>query len=282
MSEKIQVSGETIEEAIRAGLDQLGVERTDVAIEVVDEGSRGVLGIGQRDAVVVLRPLNDTEDEQPVEEDQPVVETVAAPASASDDLLVEPELEQEAEMALDIVTTIVDMMGIDATVRADISDADDLGERIVNVVIEGPESKMLIGEDGQTLNALQFITRSMASQQLQDRTRFAIDIDNFRKRRTDELVELAKDTAEKVTQFNRPISLDPMPPHERRIIHMTLRESAEVKTESKGDGDRRRVRVMPEGWVDRHVRDDRRGGYRGRQGGNRGRRGYGGGGRRYN
>ncbi len=275
MLENIQVTGQTIEEAIQLGLTQMGVSRKDVAIDVVDEGNVGVLGIGKRDAVVVLSLLDEavSESSSTLEDD--------------DDLLIEPELEREAEIALDIVTTIIDMMGMDVSVRAEISEKDDLDIRIVTVDINGPDEALLIGEDGHVLNALQFIARSMASQQIQDRTSFSIDVAGFREKRTQELIEIAKETGRKVMQFNRPISLEPMPPHERRIIHMTLREDPDVKTESKGDGDRRRVRVMPEGWVDRHLREERRsGGYRGASGGYRGRRGSGGGGyrgnRRYN
>ncbi len=290
MLEKVQVTGETIEEAIQAGLNQLGVARTDVAIDVIDEGSRGVLGIGKRDAIVELSVLDGTEvvpEPTPAPKKAPVVAKKPAVTEGDDDgLLIEPELEREAEIALDIVTTMMDMMGMDVNVKAEISEKDDLNIRVVTVNVDGPDESLLIGEDGQILNALQFIARSMASQQIQDRTSFVIDIAGFRERRTAELVDLANQTASKVVEFNRPISLDPMPPHERRIIHMTLREHPEVKTESKGDGDRRRVRVMPEGWVDRHLREERRsggyrgggGGYRGRQGGNRG---YGGS-RRYN
>lgn len=292
MSEKVQVIGETIEEAIQDGLQQLGAARTEVAINVIDEGSRGVLGIGKRDAVVELRLLDGSEEE--VNDTPPVVEKAPKPKKTSaspddDDLLIEPELEREAELALDIVTTLIDMMGMDVDVRVEISGLDDLNRRIVNVRVDGEDEELLIGEDGKVLNALQFVARSMASQQIQDRTGFVIDVAGFRERRDQELIEIANETADKVREFNRPISLDPMPPHERRIIHMTLREDPDVKTESKGDGDRRRVRVMPEGWVDRHLREDRRrgggGGYRGnRGGGNRGRRGGGGsygGNRRY-
>lgn len=284
MSEKIQVTGETIEEAIQEGLRQLNADRADVAINVVDEGSRGVLGIGKRDAVVEVSLLGDADDDNNQEDAEDAAPTVPAEAkiapqvivdaSDDDDLLIEPELEREAEIALDIVTTMIDMMGMDVDVKAEISEKDDLNIRVVTVNVDGPDAPMLIGEDGQTLNALQFIARSMASQQIQDRTGFVIDVAGFRERRTAELVEVANETARKVIEFNRPISLDPMPPHERRIIHMTLREHPDVKTESKGDGDRRRVRVMPEGWVDRHLREDRRGGgYRGSSGGYRGRQG---------
>lgn len=283
MTEKVEVTGETIEEAIQAGLEQLGVARTDVAINVIDEGSRGVLGIGKRDAIVELSVLDGTET---------VVETTAPESKVTpqvetndDGLLIEPELEQEAEIALDIVTTLMDMMGMDVDVKAEISEKDDLNMRVVTVNVEGDDAPRLIGEDGQVLNALQFIARSMASQQIEDRTGFVIDIDGYRERRTQELIKIAEETGKKVMEFSRPISLEPMPPHERRIIHMTLREHPDVKTESKGDGDRRRVRVMPEGWVDRHLREDRRGGgYRRNSGGGyRGRRGSNyGGSRRYN
>ena len=276
MSDKnsAQASGATVEDAIQAAVAQLGVTRTDVTIDVIEQGSPGVLGIGKKEAVVRVSLLGGSapapvaEPEvaaEPVAESEP--EEVAAPApkkakkppkkkqpavakaeSGSDSAETEqehPTLEQEAEVAQEIVSNLLELMEIPAEVNVEITDADDLGERIPLVRIVGDDLSMLIGHRGKVLGDLQFLARSMASQQLEGRTTFAIDVDGYREKRTSNLVDLAQRTAEKAIKFGRPIALNPMPPHERRVIHMALRTDERVTTSSKGEGKRRRVRVAP-------------------------------------
>lgn len=291
----VEISAESIEDAIQQGLAQLGVGRTEVAIDIVEEGSLGVLGIGKKDAIVRMTLLDETAEVAVAEAVVEVEEAVESPDAledildeiADDDLEIdlEPELEQEAEIALEIVRAFVEKMGYeDATVRAEIGEKDDLDQRVVQVSIEGEGAEALIGEEGDMLNKIQFLARSMASQQLGDRTSFVVDIANYRQQRQEELVTIAKETADKAVNFKRPIALPPMPPHERRIIHMTLRDDERVTTESKGEGDRRRVRVQPKGMRPRSGGGGNRrgggGGYRGGGGGNRGGGGYRGGGGR--
>lgn len=298
--QSIEISAETIEEAIQLGLIELGVQRTDVAIDIVEEGSLGVLGIGKKEAVVRLTlldgdaPVETVEEEvvaaveeEEVEEElglDDVLEELSADSTL--DVAVLPELEHEADIALEIVKTFIGKMGYDdATVKAVIGEKDDMDQRVVTVTVEGDGTDALIGEGGEVLNKVQFLARSMASQQLGDRTSFVVDVAGYRANRQAELVELAKETADKAINFRRPIALAPMPPHERRIIHMTLRNDERVETESKGEGDRRRVRVQPKGMRPRGG-GNRRGGGRGRGGGGyrggggRGRGGGGGGGYR--
>lgn len=284
MSEQrsVEISGESIEEAIQKGLVELEVSRTDVAIDIIEEGSMGVLGIGKKDAVVRISTLGD-----PVVEKVAAAPVVAEASSVEDEVAdavaelagnsadssslaeidFEPELEHEAEVALEIVNNLVTKMGYTANVRADIAERDDMGQRIVIVNVDGDDVESLIGDHGEVLNKLQFIARSMASQVVNDRTTFVIDVANYRQKRQNELVEIAQETAARAAEHKRPIALAPMPPHERRIIHMTLREDERVTTESKGEGDRRRVRIMPKGMRSRPSSGGRGGGYRG--GGNR-------------
>ncbi len=256
----VEISGESIEEAIQKGLIELGVDRTDVAIDIIEEGSMGVLGIGKKDAVVRLTMLGDSTTVveeitvEPVfvddEDMEPSENQVVPPVVEDDDsaeIDIAPELEREAELALEIVNNLVTKMGFDATVQAEIAPKDDFDQRIVIVNINGEGVDVLIGERGDTLNKLQFIARSMASQQINDKTSFVLNIDHYREKRQAELEEIAEDAAKKVSEHNRPIALAPMPPHERRLIHMALREDSRVDTESKGDGERRRVRVLPKG-----------------------------------
>ena len=137
-------------------------------------------------------------------------------------------------------------MGVAATVSLDITEPDDLTGESINILdVQGKDLRILIGSRGDTLNALQYITRLMVSHKLQQRTNFVIDIEGYRQRREAALSKLAERMAQKVLKRKRPISLEPMPPYERRIIHMTLRDHSGVYTQSVGEGRRRKVRILP-------------------------------------
>ncbi|MGB1253013.1 MAG: RNA-binding cell elongation regulator Jag/EloR [Candidatus Promineifilaceae bacterium] len=306
MSKKrfVETQGATIAEAIETGLAQLGVSRQEVALEVIEQGSLGVLGIGKRDATVRLTVMNsgyETEetpaavaDREPAAveevEETPVVQEISAePARPAAPARVEnagpptpyqpsdEQLQREVEVAEEIILTLIEKMELDATVTVEIGEKDDRGLRVPNVEINGSELGALIGQRGDVLNRLQFLVRSMTSQALEDKSTLVLDIDGFREERIQTLIDVAKRTADKAINFRRPLALEPMPPHERRIIHMTLRNDARVTTESKGEGDRRRVRVIPKGVrINSQGRGRGGGGYRGGGGGGRGRGGGGG------
>ena len=298
----VETQGATIAEAIDVGLKQLGVSRPEVALEILDQGSLGVLGIGTRDATVRLTVMNSgyaqeeeeseqiaSEEVESVVEEQPAEQETApepAPAPKNEDEgdaapqppvgidhPSEEQLQREIEVAEEIVTTLLDKMQLDASVTVELGEKDDRGLQIPVVSIDGSDLGALIGQRGDVLNRLQFLVRSMTSQALEDKSTLVVDVDGFREERIQTLTEVAKKTADKAVNFRRPLALEPMPPHERRIIHMTLRNDDRVTTESKGEGDRRRVRVIPKG-----VRINSRGGGRGgRGGGYRGGGGRGGG-----
>lgn len=254
---EIEVRGADVEKAIEAGLQKLGVNRSEVIIDVIDEGSRGLLGIGSRDAVVRLVSLSSPEPAPkpaakptpptPKPQPKPVVKdtAVAAKSNGSDGEVkdIDPE---EKEAALKIMTTLLDKMSVEATITPSVSEPDDLtGRRILVFDIEGDDLGVLIGPRGETLNAMQYLARLIVGNQLQRRATFVVDVEGYRKRRQQALGRLAERMAKKVISRRRPVSLEPMPPHERRIIHMTLRDNDEVYTQSSGEGKRRKVRILP-------------------------------------
>ena len=112
--------------------------------------------------------------------------------------------------------------------------------------ISGPDLGLLIGARGETLDALQHLSRLMAGHQIRQRANFVIDVEGYRERREQALARMAERMGKKAIERGRPVTLEPMPAYERRIIHMTLREDPLVRTESTGEGDRRRVRIYPE------------------------------------
>ncbi len=254
---EIEVRGADVEKAIESGLQQLGVSRSDVIIDVIDEGSRGLLGIGSRDAVVRLVSLSAPEPmPRPVPVAKPAVSipkpapkktdtAVAAKANGSETDVKEADPE-EKETAVEVITTLLAKMNVEAERTTSISEPDDLTGRRVHVIdIEGDDLGVLIGPRGETLNAIQYLARLMVGNQLQRRASFVVDVEGYRKRRQQALARLAERMAKKVISRRRPVSLEPMPPHERRIIHMTLRDNDEVYTQSSGEGKRRKVRILP-------------------------------------
>ena len=256
---EVEVRGADVEKAIEAGLQKLGVNRSEVIVDVIDEGSRGLLGIGSREAVVRLVTLVSEEPPAPPKpKPQPAVKTAVPtpkpapkaepkqpkPTSSTEEV-IEADAEEKA-MAVEVVATLLDKLGVDAEITASVSEPDDLTGRKVNVLdIEGDDLGALIGPRGETLNALQYLSRLMVGNQLQKRASFVVDVEGYRRRRQQALARLAERMAKKVVTRRRPVSLEPMPPHERRIIHMTLRENDEVYTQSSGEGKRRKVRILP-------------------------------------
>ena len=137
-------------------------------------------------------------------------------------------------------------MQIQASITTRQTEPDDLtGERRWVIDIRGDDLGILIGPRGETLNSLQYLSRLMVGHALRKRPKFIIDVEGYRERRELALARLAERMATKTIQRGRPVSLEPMPPNERRIIHITLREDDRVYTESAGEGDRRRVRIYP-------------------------------------
>jgi spoIIIJ-associated protein len=235
----IEASGSNVEAAIAAGLDRLRVGRDAVEVEVLDEGSRGVFGLGGRQARVRLmvkpRPLKPA---APAEPAAPPVTEPAAPAAAE---------EGEAGIAREVLAELLARMGVEraqVALRYTEPAAPDEEPRLV-LDIEGPDVSVLIGRRGETLAALQFITQLIVGQRLAKRMRLAIDVEGFRARREGSLRRLAERMAEQAVRTHRTVTLEPMPPHERRIIHLCLRDHPQVTTESVGEGERRKVTIIP-------------------------------------
>jgi spoIIIJ-associated protein len=250
---EIEARGQDVETAINIGLDQLGVGRGDVIVDILDEGSKGLLGIGSREAVVRLSTLAETSPPpaagSQVSVDRPTPPAVARHVSVEGEAQVGSEDVEEGDAqgaALRVVRGLLEKMQVEASVTARLSEPDDLtGRRIIILDVAGSDLGSLIGPRGETLNALQHIARLMTSHQMKQRAHFVIDVEGYRHRREQALSRLAERMAQKVTSRQRAISLEPMPPNERRIIHVALREDDNVYTQSTGEGNRRRVRIHP-------------------------------------
>ncbi|RST70966.1 protein jag [Siminovitchia acidinfaciens] len=203
---QVTATGSTVEEAVQSALAQLEATEDQVEIKVVDEGKKGLFGLFRS------RPV--------------VVEVTAKPGAV--------------ESAEQFLQNIVKNMGIEATI--DIVDKDG---RNVMFNISGEKMGLLIGKRGQTLNALQYLTQLVANRHSSHYIRVILNPEDYRDRRKETLVRLAERLASRATQIGEPVSLEPMPNYERKIIHTVLAESEDVETVSKGEEPNRYVVIQP-------------------------------------
>ena len=180
---------------------------------------------------------------------QPVKKTERkkAPPSGSGDAGTEEKGQAAIEQGKEFLAGMLDRMGLRATVEVvEQSEAEtDEGEQPVMVLnIVGEDLGVLIGRQNEVLSSLEFITRLMVNQQSHTRSSFIVDVNGYRAKRAESLRKLALRTAEQVIQSGRTMALEPMPPSERRIIHLALRDHPSVETQSVGEGDRRKVTVV--------------------------------------
>jgi spoIIIJ-associated protein len=259
----VETTAADIEAAIDLGLEQLGVTRESVIVEILEEPSRGLLGIGARQARVRLttaapaRPAPKpavAEVVAPVERDERPAPKAAPEADYEDgdttlsdvEPVQESDLDDDAQVGLATLQELLAKMQIDASVsvyRAPVSS----GEITPWVLqIRGRDLGMLIGRRGETLAALQYITRLIASRELQRRANIVIDVEGYKTRREEMLRRLATRMAEQAVQLGRTVALEPMPPYERRIVHLALRDNPQVRTESTGEGEHRKVTIIPQ------------------------------------
>lgn len=241
--QSVEATGETVEDAVQTGLGQLGVGPNDVLVEVLDEPSRGVFGIGAKPARVRLKLLRPPE---------PVPEPVATVDDASDDSETDADegegeaVGDDGDVARKVLQELLEKMDLAGEVEVSRAEPSQPGEStpwLLNV--EGDDLNMLIGRRGETLAALQYIVRLIVSRRLQRRANVVVDVSGYKSRRSDRLEQLALRMADEAVRQERTISLEPMPPNERRIVHLTLRDREDVETRSTGEGDARKVTIVP-------------------------------------
>jgi spoIIIJ-associated protein len=240
----IQANGSTVEDAVEAGLAQLQIGRDQVEIEVVEEGSRGVLGIGARDAVVRLTFREEEPMPLPPTAAEHVEPEPVPPAEEEPD----SEAEQEAtlNLARDVLVELLENMQIEAEVQGRIAEPRFPGDSATLVLdLHGDDLGFLIGRKGETLAAIQHLVRLMVNKVVQRRVHLLVDIEGYKVRRESALKKLALRIADQATRRGRRIALEPMSAYERRIIHVTLRNHPAVSTESVGEGTRRKVTICP-------------------------------------
>lgn len=200
----IEIKAKSVEDAKTEALLRFGVTSDKLEFEVVDEGSNGFLGIGARPAVIKARKKFCLED-----------------------------------VAADFLKDVFEAMEMEVTIRVEVNEE----EKTVNVELLGDDMGVLIGKRGQTLDSLQYLTGLVVNKETEEYYRVKVDTENYRERRQETLEKLAKNIAAKVKRTRRAVSLEPMNPYERRVIHSTLQNDRYVTTRSDGEEPYRHVIV---------------------------------------
>ena len=211
--DQVEVTARTVEEAIELALKQLDVERDEVEIEVVSKGKAGILGFGAELSRVRVSLLKDI-----------------------------PLLATEAK---EVVDQLLARMGL--SLASHLRNVPEEEPEVPRVDIDGDDSGLLIGRRGETLRAFQFLVNYILSHQRGERAFVALDVEQYRERRSQALQALATRLAERVAATGRPFTLEPMPPTERRIVHMALADHPKVATQSSGEEGNRSVTILPGG-----------------------------------
>jgi spoIIIJ-associated protein len=197
----LEKSGKTVDEAVSLALEELDANREDVDVEVIEEGNKGLFGILGSRAAKVRVILKET----------------------------------HADKAVNFLYDIFDKMNLETEIETYEE------EESISLDIKSTESGIIIGRRGETLDALQYLTSLVVNKDCEEYKRITLDIENYRQKREQTLLKLAERLAQRVVRNRKSISLEPMNPYERRIIHSALQNNKNVKTFSVGDEPNRKV-----------------------------------------
>jgi len=220
---EIIMSARTVDEAIELGLKELDADRDEAEVEILSRGKAGFLGIGAEVARVRVTRISAGRNAAGMPTTGEGETTAAGVATAA-------------------VGRILEAAGVNVTRTLRAANDPESGGPIIDLA--GEDSGLLIGRRGQTLQALQFLVNLIVRKQFEG-VRVVLDVENYRQRREFQLRDMAIKVAARVTQTNRSITLEPMPPADRRIIHTSLTDNPDVSTESTGEGEGRKVTIMP-------------------------------------
>ncbi len=236
----LEIIAPTVDEAVTRGLTQLGIGQNAVDVEILDSGSKGIFGLGGRQARVRLALKNGLAGSPSIEDPTRTDEKTGATE--------EKDLDNEdpiLKISRETVNDLLEKMKVTARVSARYIEPVDPGdEKQVQVDINGEDLSILIGRRSETLNALQYISSLIVSKKLEEWVPLVIDIQGYRSRRTRQLQQLARRMAEQAVHTGRRQTLEPMPANERRIIHMELSSHEQVLTESTGEEPNRKVTIV--------------------------------------
>jgi len=204
----MEIEGKSVEEAIETACQRLNLSADQMEIEIVSQGSSGIFGIGTRQAKILVSP-KESSDDTPLAEATEILESILAHIQ---------------------VPTTVQATWVEDRIKLDIS---------------SNGSGLLIGKRGQTLQSLQFIVNKIYNRRASKKAHIVVDTENYRERRRKALTEVALNLGNRAKKSGKPAASSPLSSHDRRIIHLALKDDRKVRTKSKGDGALRKVVVFP-------------------------------------
>jgi spoIIIJ-associated protein len=245
--ESVEVSAKSVDEAIDIALEELGLRRQQVEIEILSPGKAGLLGIGGEPARVRVTALEEGTARPMAEPGVEPEERAGVEVDERAGVEIKDLRSPEVDLAIESLTQLLEFMEIDCevTLRAPETPGDGLGRASAVLDMDGDDLGLLIGRRGTTLAALQYMVNVMVNRKMGTRVLVNIDAEHYKRRREETLRGLARRMADRVRQTSRSITLEPMPAAERRIIHLVLAEDEMVTTGSVGEGESRKVVIYP-------------------------------------
>ena len=229
--ETYEFEGKTTEEAIENAARELNLPVEELSIDVIEPGSAGIFGlVGGRKAKIKVTLKTQAELEEEEEEEE----------AGAEERREEPQ-ENDVAFAQKTLEEILALIPVEATVAAS------RGEGRITLRVQGDRSGLLIGRKGKTLDALQFLVNKIVSKALDKKIDVVIDSENYRRRREDSLTQLALKMGDKAKRIRKPVTTNPMNPHDRRLIHLALKDDEHLETRSRGEGLLKRVVIIPKG-----------------------------------
>lgn len=247
MANVIEKTGKTIEEAVQAAAEELGVAVSELEVEVLETPAKRLFGLfGETPAKIraAVKEPEPVEEVAPVEEParveqivEPAIEPVLEPSPVEES---EPSnRERLIDAAKNLLQEVFAAMGLDVTIEVE-----ELADS-VKLNLSGKGLGVLIGRRGQALDALQYLLNLAVNRKIEDKIFFTLDVEDYRRRREEALIKLAKSVAERAIKTRREVRLEPMSRHERKIIHTVLQDNDRVETHSTGEDPYRYVIVTP-------------------------------------
>jgi len=245
----VEIQAISVEDAVRLALEQLGRVRDEVDVEILAEPT----GSGLDEEEALVRVTVRGQASQPSRGTGPAPRAARPPSNgqpggaAHIPQPLEPP-DEETQVVIDVTIELLAAMGFQVRVVPQAVTPDETdGPPTIGVNVLGNDLGMLIGRRGDHLSQLQYLVNLLVTRRLGHWTRVSVDIEGYKRRREESLTGLAERVARQVGRSKRAVQLEPMPANERRIIHLALREDPEVGTESSGEGDLRRVTIVPKG-----------------------------------
>lgn len=252
MANVIEKTGKTIEEAIQAAVVELGVKESELEIEILEEPSKKFLGLfGGTPAKIratvktsepskIITPIEPVAEEEPPQAEPPAIEPVLEPSPVEEPSESEPfDREKAINTAQQFLNEVFAAMNLEVTIE--VEDA----EESCTFNLSGKGLGVLIGRHGQALDSLQYLLNLAVNRKNDDKIYFILDVEDYRRRRAEAVIKLARSVAEKAIKTRKEVKLEPMSRHERKIIHTALQDNNRVETHSAGEEPYRYVIVSP-------------------------------------